>query len=182
MDDKRKAELILHPIRMRILMALAGEKKTAQQLADELRDVPQATLYRHINRLAKAGVIQVVKERQVRGGIEKMYALQEGMSTLTAQDVASFSKDDHMHYFIAFIAGLLDDFSRYLQHSPKIDLEKDRVAYRKFPMQLSDDELKALGEQIDAALTPYIDNHPGEGRKRRILSFIIVPDPSEGQN
>ena len=58
-----KADLVLHPIRIRILMALAGEHRTSQQLADNLRDIPQATLYRHIARLAKAGIIEVAEVR-----------------------------------------------------------------------------------------------------------------------
>ena len=51
MVKKTKVDLILHPIRMRILMALSGSQKTSQQLADDLRDVPQATLYRLVAEL-----------------------------------------------------------------------------------------------------------------------------------
>jgi DNA-binding transcriptional ArsR family regulator len=180
MDTKKKADLILHPIRMRILMALADEKKTAQQLADELRDVPQATLYRHVNRLAKAGVIQVVEQRQVRGSIERVYALQEGMSRLSGEDAANFSKDDHMRIFIAFVASLLDDFSRFLQHAEKVDLAAEGIGFQKFPLELSDEEVRLLGTKINTALEEYLHNQPGQGRRRRILSFTIMPDPSEG--
>ena len=176
MNNKKKADLILHPIRMRILMALSGEKKTSQQLAEELRDVPQATLYRHINRLAKARVIQVVEERQVRGSIEKVYTIDELAAHLSAKDVAGFSKDDHMRYFIAFVASLLDDFSRYLQHSDTIDFSADAVAFQKFPLELSDEELEALAAKINQAFEKYRDNQPGQGRRRRSFSFTIMPD------
>ena len=36
-DHKTIADLILHSIRIRILKALTGEKKTSQQLVDELK-------------------------------------------------------------------------------------------------------------------------------------------------
>ena len=178
MDNKKKADLILHPIRMRILMTLAGEKKTSQQLAEELRDVPQATLYRHINRLAKARVIQVVEERQVRGNIEKVYTIDELTAHLSAEEVAGFNKDDHMRYFIAFVASLLDDFSRYLQHSDTIDFSADGVGYQKFPLELSDEELEALTTKINQAFEKYSHNQPGQGRRRRSFSFAIMPDVS----
>jgi DNA-binding transcriptional ArsR family regulator len=177
-----KADLVLHPIRVRILMALAGSQKTSQQLADDLRDVPQATLYRHINRLAKAGIIEVVEERQVRGTVEKVYTLVVRASTLTPEEAANFSKDDHMRYFIAFVATLLDDFSRYVHHSEKIDPAADGVGYHKFPLELSDEELKSLSAKLNAALAPHFDNQPGPDRRRRIFSFIVMPDASKAGN
>jgi DNA-binding transcriptional ArsR family regulator len=70
-----KVDLILHPIRMRIIMALAGERWTARQIAAALPDVAQATLYRHINALAEGGILRIVEERPVRGMVEKVYAL-----------------------------------------------------------------------------------------------------------
>jgi DNA-binding transcriptional ArsR family regulator len=179
MAKKTKVDLILHPIRMRILMALSGSQKTSQELADDLRDVPQATLYRHINRLAEAGVIDVVEERQVRGTVEKVYTLDTRTTMLTAEDVANFSKDDHMRYFIAFVATQLDDFSRYLQHSDTIDLAADGVGYQKFPLELSDEELMALSTKMNAVLAPYFENQPGQDRRRRVFSFTFMPDVSE---
>ena len=41
-----KAEMIVHPIRLRIIEALHGRELTSRQIADSLDDVPQATLYR----------------------------------------------------------------------------------------------------------------------------------------
>jgi hypothetical protein len=40
-------EILLHPVRMRIVVALAGRALTPGQLRAELTDVPQATLYQH---------------------------------------------------------------------------------------------------------------------------------------
>lgn len=179
MAKKTKVDLILHPIRMRILMALSGSQKTSQQLADDLRDVPQATLYRHINRLAEAGIIVVAEERPVRGTVEKVYAVETRTTMLTAEDVANFSKDEHMRYFIAFVATLLDDFSRYIHHSEKIDLAADGVGYGKFPLELNDEEFSSLTAKMNEALTPYLNNQPGQGRRKRIFSSIIMPDVSE---
>ncbi len=122
-----KADLILHPIRMRILVAVAGKQMTAQQLASALPDVAQATLYRHINRLAKGGALTVVKERPVRGTVEKVYALDQQGAWLGAADVENFSKDDHIRTFTAFVASLLGDFGQYVASTEKPDLAADGV-------------------------------------------------------
>jgi DNA-binding transcriptional ArsR family regulator len=74
--DVSTADLVLHPVRLRILQAfLGGRHLTTGDLARELPDVAQAGLYRHVSRLAKGGVLEVVGERQARGAVERTYAL-----------------------------------------------------------------------------------------------------------
>jgi DNA-binding transcriptional ArsR family regulator len=174
-----KADLILHPLRMRIIMAIAGKQMTAQQLAVALTDVAQATLYRHLNKLADGGVLTVVEERPVRGTVEKVYTLNQQGSFLGAADIADFTKEDHMRYFTAFVAILLGEFSQYLDASDKPDLVADGVGYSKVPMYLSDEEYRAMGEKINAQLLPLIQNQPAPGRRRRIFTSIILPAPDE---
>lgn len=176
------ADLILHPVRMRVLMALAGREMTAQALAAALADVPQATLYRHINRLAKAGLLMVVDERPVRGTTEKVYALNQAASILGADDFAAATTDDHMRYFTAFVASLLSDFERYLA-GDSINVARE-VSYHKFPLYLNDAELGRVSETINQTLLPLLENGPGEGRRRVILTSIMMPaaDDSEPGN
>ena len=70
------ADLLLHPVRLRIVKAFLGERAlTTGQLAEELEDVPSGSLYRHVALLVKAGVLQVVAERRVRGAVERTYML-----------------------------------------------------------------------------------------------------------
>ena len=65
------ADLLLHPVRLRIVQAFLGDRAlTTAQLAAELGDVPHASLYRHVSLLAKAGVLHVVAERRVRAVVE----------------------------------------------------------------------------------------------------------------
>ena len=59
-------DLLLHPVRLRIVQAFLGDRAlTTAQLAAELSDVPTGSLYRHVALLTKAGVLHVVAERRV---------------------------------------------------------------------------------------------------------------------
>jgi len=70
------ADLLLHPVRLRIVQAFLGDRAlTTGELRAELPDVPPASLYRHIARLVDAGVLGVVSERRVRGAVERTYIL-----------------------------------------------------------------------------------------------------------
>ena len=66
------ADLLFHPVRLRVVQAFLGERVlTTSQIAGELEDVPLGSLYRHVARLAGAGVLRVVSERRVRGAVER---------------------------------------------------------------------------------------------------------------
>lgn len=174
-----KADLILHPLRMRIIMAIAGKQMTAQKLAAALPDIAQATLYRHINKLAKGGVLAVVEERPVRGTLEKIYSLSEGGSFLNPEDIAGFSKDDHMRLFTSFIAVLLGEFSQYLNSKDDTDFVADGVGYTKLMFYLSDEELLTIGQKMREVLGPLLENPPAPERKRRVFTTIVLPAPDE---
>ncbi len=182
---EKSIDLILNPIRLRIIMALAGREMTAQQVAQILGDVPPATFYRHLNRLAKAGIVEIVAERRVRGTVEKVYTANIWDAQMGPEQVAGISREEHLRIFTAFVTSLLDDYSRYLENSEQIDLLADGVSYGKVPLELSDEEIAEMSKEFAAILIPRIENKPAPGRKRRILGTVFMPDaggaaPSNG--
>ena len=172
--SQNKIELILHPIRMRIITTISGREMTTGQLAKALPDVAQATLYRHVNTLTQADVLTVVDERPVRGTVEKLYAVNNtAMQNITEVDVTKLSKDDHIRYFTTFLVTQIADFSRYLQSQDEINPEQDGVGYHTVPLYMTDDELMNFGKQLQELLGNYQAEHPD--RKRRLFSFVIMP-------
>lgn len=182
---ENKIDLVLHPIRMRIIIALAGREMTAQQLAETLGDVAPATLYRHLNRLTEAGILALAAERRIRGTVEKVYTLSRQGGFMDAQEFAEMSRDDHLRYFTTFMATLLDDFSRYINNAESLNILSDGVGYQKFPIELSDEEFLEVVRGMNAAIVPHLNNQPAPGRKRRIFATIVMPDtegkPSQGE-
>ena len=175
--------LVLHPIRMRVLIALAGHEMTARQLGQVLSDVPQATLYRHIKRLVDNGVLIVVSENPVRGTVEKVYTLDANHTNLSPNELAQLDEDDHMRLFVGFIASLLDDYARYLEGSPQIDLVADGVGYRKVILHLSQEELIEMSRDLNQALKPYLEKAPSPERQSRLFSTVLMPDlPAQENN
>lgn len=171
-----RADLILHPVRMRLLALLARRQLTARQLRPLLPDVPQATLYHHLGTLTRAGLLRIVSERPVRGTIERVYTLDEDTVFLRPTDLASASRADHLRYFTIFVAMLLGDFARYLQGDGPIDLAADGVGYRETPFYLSDDEYAQAAAAISRALLPFLSNEAAPQRRRRLLAMIMFPD------
>ena len=169
------ADLLLHPVRLRIVQAFLGDRAlTTSELSAELSDVPAASLYRHVARLVDAGVLAVVAERRVRGALERTYVLRVSAATISADQLAEMTVDDHRQAFMAFVAGLLGDFDRYLAPGDA-DLIRDGVSYRIAGLWLDDTEFLELMRDLTRVLQPRIANPPKPGRTRRILGYVLLP-------
>ena len=180
-----RADLVLHPVRLRLIVALARRQLTARQLSELLPDIPQATLYHHLGLLTRAGYLRIVSERQVRGMVEKRYAFAETSSLLTPDDLANLSSEEHLRLFTTFVTTLIGEFARYLeQHASNapIDLFADRVGYRETPVYLSDDEFDAAQEALNQAVLPFLRQETAPHRRRRLLAVITFPDAEESDS
>ncbi len=173
------AYLLLHPVRLRIVKAFLGDRAlTTAQLAAEMSDVPVGSLYRHVSQLAKAGVLQVVAERRIRGAVERTYTLRLAAAQLQPHDMTAMSRDDHTHAFMVFIAGLLADFDRYIA-SEAFDPVGDLATYRVAGMWLSDAEYADFLRDLISIAVPRLANAPAKNRRRRIFYQVLLPAPEQ---
>ncbi|MGH9100541.1 MAG: helix-turn-helix domain-containing protein [Acidimicrobiales bacterium] len=169
------ADLLLHPVRLRIVQAFLGDRAlTTSKLRSELEDVPPASLYRHVARLVDAGILAVVAEQRVRGAVERTYVLRTSAASISLDDLAKMSVEDHRQAFFAFLAGLIGDFDRYLARD-EIDYLRDGVSYRLMALWLDDNEITELSRELFAVLQPRLANAPSPRRKRRILATVTLP-------
>jgi hypothetical protein len=171
------ADLLLHPVRLRVVQAFLGDRTlTTAELRSELPDVPAATLYRHVGVLADAGVLTVVGERKVRGAAERSYRLVTEAASVGADDAAAMSPEEHRRAFATFSAGLLADFDRYLDRAgAPADPARDGVGYRQVALWQTDEEFAEFLADLRALLLARATAGPGEGRRRRIVSTVLLP-------
>ena len=171
------SNLLLHPVRLRIVKAFLGDRAlTTNQLAFELGDVPAASIYRHVARLANAGVLQVVAERRVRGAVERTYTLRAAAARIGPDEVAAMTPDEHMAAFTAYVAGMLADADHYLT-SGTPDPLTDGADYRAGAMWLTDAEFAAFLRDLAAVFQPRLANAPGKRRRRRMIYTVFLPAP-----
>jgi DNA-binding transcriptional ArsR family regulator len=172
--NNAKEDLLLHPIRVRIMQAVGLRQVTAQQLAKELPDIPQATLYRHINTLAEAGILVVVKERRVHNTLEKTYSLAHDGLFLTPEDMQNGQPEDYIRVFTRYLGQLLGYFTRYIEHG-NVDVVRDFVGFQMLPFNLSETEVKQLAQALSEVVLPYLKNEPSPERRRYILGLMTIP-------
>jgi DNA-binding transcriptional ArsR family regulator len=167
-------ELLLHPLRLRIVQALLGDQVlTPAELSQKL-DVTPASLYRHINLLTSAGMLEVASERPIRGTVERSYRLNLAATRITPEELASMTAEDHHRAFIAYIAGAIADFDKYLS-TGDIDLVRDGVGYTTAGLWLDDQEFLEFAKELAGVFGKRIGNKPREGRRLRTVRMINLP-------
>jgi DNA-binding transcriptional ArsR family regulator len=173
--DVDTLDLLLHPVRLRIVQALSGGcPRTTSELCARLRDVPKTTVYRHVGLLAEAGVLEVADERRVHGAGERHYRLRPDRAVIDADAAASMSLDDHRRGFAAAVAALLAEFNAYLDRDGA-DPTADSVGYRQGIVWLTPDELAEMVDALRGVFAARAGNKPAPGRRPYLVSPIFFP-------
>ena len=70
--DLEQVRLLADPLKLRIIQSFAEAPKTTRDVASQLgENLPR--LYRHVDALLDAGLIEIVAERQKRGTVERTF-------------------------------------------------------------------------------------------------------------
>ncbi|WP_203363583.1 helix-turn-helix domain-containing protein [Bacillus sp. REN10] len=178
MDHKTLSGL-LNPIRMRILQTLLGKEMiTTRMIAEQLPDIPQASLYRHINKLVKDGILEICEENKIRGTVEKVYRLKANPFQQIQEAAEQGGREEHFQLFYTFAMSLLMDFQQYV-NIEDYNMEQDRVGFRSYPFYLSDEECDMFLEEIKQALIKVAGKEPNDQRTLRKFSFTMMPAKEE---
>lgn len=169
------ADLLVHPVRMRIVHAMSGgQSLTTAQLCGRLPDVSKATVYRHVALLAEGGVLEVDGEHRVRGAVERSYRLRRERVVIDAGRAASVDKSEHRRIFALAMTILTAEYNAYLDDEAT-DPALDEVGYRQHALWLTPSERSALIADLRAAIVPRLSNEPADGREQYLLSPIMFP-------
>ncbi|RZS44699.1 helix-turn-helix protein [Herbihabitans rhizosphaerae] len=168
------ADLLLHPVRLRIVHAMYRDRAlTTAELCERLPDVSTATMYRQVAQLVDGGMLEIDSEQKVRGVVERRYRLPMANATMSTEDVEAMTPDDHRRGMAAVVATILAEFDLYLDRDD-VDVIADGVGYRQQSIWLNDEELAAIYGELRRVLST-VDGHPGEGKRRRLMTLISFP-------
>ncbi|WP_297083974.1 helix-turn-helix domain-containing protein [uncultured Demequina sp.] len=172
-------DVLLHPVRMRIVLALGGRELTTAQLADAMPDVARTSLYRHAGVLLEAGAIRVVAEREVRGAVERTFALVSDEVTASGDLDSAALKSG----IAAFTASVGAAFAHAVDGGVTA---QDPVSFRQVALDLTDEQALAMAGEIAAVVERYEEQAreeqaeaaPGGDTRRFLLSAVLHPDAS----
>jgi DNA-binding transcriptional ArsR family regulator len=173
-----RIDLLIHPVRLRIIQALGQERLTTRELAERLPEVPVSSLYRHLQLLRRGDVLDVVETRLVNGIEEKVYAV-TGRTHLTQEEMAELSAEEHVKYFATYLLTVLQNFAAYVagaeERDGTVNLAADHAGYTEVTFYADEAELHAFQTAMNKAVLPLIKNEAGPERRRYRLAIIAHP-------
>ncbi len=168
-------DCLTHPVKCKLIMEIhSADRITAKQLAEKYEDIAQATLYRYLKQMTDDNVLKVVEENQIRGTIEKTYALAANLGEGIQGILDTNSGDAYMQMFIQYILGFTKQFHEYCKE-PDINIVEDKSGFSLVPIYATDVELASALEQYARIFEPLRNNPPTPDRKPRSIGLIITP-------
>jgi DNA-binding transcriptional ArsR family regulator len=115
-----------HPSRLRMLSLLTGAAMSAAEVAREL-DVTQANASYHLRLLERAGLVHVVEELKVRGGVARRYRHESSSESFAAEEapVGGAGLQDARLHFIALLAEAMRERSTRRVAGPSVNTDAE---------------------------------------------------------
>ncbi|QHA93587.1 ArsR family transcriptional regulator [Bacillus sp. N1-1] len=178
--SQSKADIILHPVRMKIIQYLAKGDATGYEIVTGLPQIPQATLYRHLNILNKEHIIAVIDEKQIRGAVEKTYSLQKDGARINAGDFKNMSEEEQMQLLTTLYFDLLNKTEDYIKSENTI--EKDPFGFNRVELHLTEDEFHNMRNDLIGVYKKYNDRKTTREKRTIHMTQIFLPEPGEKWN
>jgi len=173
-----KAEILMHPVRIKISQALMRNKEnglTPLEMVKIIQDVPQATLYRHIQMLLDAGVIKIIKEKKVRSVTEKYYALNENAARLKSNDWKTTKMEEKISYISYYQLSLLSQYQNYLSSLENKNNAEDCATFSLLELSIEEDEFENFQRELNDLMLKYYQR-TNKSVLTRTIAVTIIPD------
>ncbi|MFJ7755245.1 helix-turn-helix domain-containing protein [Peribacillus muralis] len=175
-----KAEVLMHPVRMKISQVLMRNKEhgmTPLEMVKTIEGVPQATLYRHIQAMLDAGIIRIIKEKKVKSVSEKYYALNEMEATINVEDWKKASAEKKLDYVSLYQLSLMTQYQSYLTKMEEQNGKEDGATFSIVELKLAEDRFMQFQNELNELMTKY---YHSSGKEKdapvRTIAVTIIPE------
>lgn len=160
-----KLELIMHPIRFRIMQVLSSRQLSEADIAHHLTDIPASLVARHVAMLLEAGTLTQLPDGR--------YGIAAGGDTFDADDISEITPEQYTAYFGVFANGLIQNFAGYVKATGG---GTDSEMYFDEYFYMSDDEYGEFINDVLALFAKTQNTQPERGKKRRKFAVIMHDD------
>lgn len=168
-------DCITNPVACRLLLeVMSRERITAKQLAEVSEDIPQTSLYRYLKRMTESGILEVVETHQIRGTVEKVYAVSAAFSEKIEGMIQGNDGQAYLALFTQYMVGLLREFKEYTSHG-KINIAQDCSAFTLAPAYLTKAEWEQAASEIGGILDRLMQQEKTPERRLHTIGLVLTP-------
>ncbi len=166
-------KILTDPISNRIIQLIRKNKKmTVSEILTATPDIPRATIYRRIEKLTAAELIEVVETHKVRGQNENTYAIKNIYIT------SSKNSSDDMKIMTATFIRIFNLCSEYFKRADA-DVDRDKLFILNYAIALSDKDFSDMVNELYAVVDRYQNKKITEDAKTRNLYLMSLPTGGE---
>ena len=144
-SELQQVRLLSDPLKLRLLQAFAENAGTTKQVAAQLGE-SVTKLYRHVDALHDAGLLEIVSERQKRGAIERTF---RAVAKRFEADHSLFGEDTGEEGTSVAREILRSAETEILKAIATLDSEKDRDAIlMRLRIKASPERIEALHQSL----------------------------------
>lgn len=169
-------DLFKNQVRFKIALELidVDEGLSIMQLNKLLKEVSQATLYRHVNSMVDDDLLKVVGINRIGKVEEKLYALNTQAYKISEEDWQSASYGDKIKFVTYFFMYILQNYKDY--HENRVtENSQDQATFSLVKLNLTDDLFDDFQTELSTLMEKYYNRKDDKEGKDRTISMVIIP-------
>ncbi|MGM0829090.1 MAG: transcriptional regulator [Bacillota bacterium] len=177
-----KIEILMHPVRIKICQALMRNREnglTPLEMVKTLNDVPQATLYRHLQTLVDSGIACVIKEKKVKSVSEKYYAINEEEAKIDGSEWKELSSKEKLDYISYYQLSLMTQYQNYLKKLGEQNSQEDGATFSVVELKIDEEHFIQFQNELNELMTKYYLTQSKGNKKEppvRTIAITIIPN------
>jgi hypothetical protein len=161
-------KILLHPYRFLIVATLGEKELSIKELQEKLPNIPQAAMYRGIQKLEKANIIKKVSEKKVRGAVQGTYGLNFSMEKmqLASEPVETYLNAAYTVFFSYVHNKLANHMIIKSKASSNISFSK----FNTMKIHIKKDKIDEFTMETEALIKKY---SVPEGDAYQLTTFLV---------
>lgn len=162
-------KILSDPLSNRVLqMIRTAGNMTVTDILTAAPDIPRATLYRRMEKMLKAGAVEITGTNKVRGQTENVYSIKNIFISKPENN------EDSMKMMTAVLMQIYELNRNYFQRSDA-DADRDKLFVFNYALSLSDSDFAGMMSEIMAVAEKYQKKPYSDDSKTRNLYFMSMP-------
>ena len=169
-------DLFKNQVRFKIALELIDveEGLSILQLNKLLKEVSQATLYRHVNSMVEDDLLKVVGINRSGKVEEKLYALNTQAYKVSQEDWQSATYSERMRFITYYFMYIVQNYKNYHERSVE-EQTQDQSTFSLVKLNLTDESFNDFQSELSSLMEKYYHAQEPEGGTERSVSLVIIP-------
>ncbi|EIM07847.1 hypothetical protein A1A1_03307 [Planococcus antarcticus DSM 14505] len=169
-------DLFKNQVRFKIALELIDieEGLSIMELNKLLKEVSQATLYRHVNSMVEDNLLKIAGINRSGKVEEKLYALNTQAYKISEEEWQSATYSEKIKFVTYFFMYILQSYKNY--HESRVtDQSQDQSTFSLVKLNLTNDSFNEFQSELSTLMEKYYNMKKAEEGTERTISMVIIP-------